>query len=38
MDFSKNCFEVNDYIIVDETNDYYVCKCNKCGEYFRKYK
>lgn len=32
------CANGYDYTIVDETNDYYVCRCNKCGEYFRKWK
>lgn len=38
MDWSKGCHETEDYVVVDETAEYYVCRCNKCGEYFRKYK
>lgn len=34
-----NCCSVNqDYTIVDETENYYVCRCNICGDYFRKWK
>lgn len=38
MDWENKCYETNDYTVVDETPSYYVCRCNKCGEYFRKYK
>lgn len=38
MDWSNGCYETEDYTVVDETKDYYVCRCNKCGSYFRKYK
>lgn len=38
MDFSKGCTETNDYTVVDETSEYYVCRCHRCGAYFRKYK
>jgi len=38
MDWSNGCYETSDYTVVDETESYYVCRCNKCGEYFRKYK
>ena len=38
MDWSNNCYENNDYRVVDETNQYYVCMCNRCGSIFRKWK
>lgn len=32
------CFVHNDYTVVDETSTYYVCRCNVCGNYYRRYK
>ncbi len=34
----NNDYTIVDYTIVDETEDFYVCRCNVCGEYFRKWK
>ena len=38
MSLFSCCSVNNDYTIVDETSEFYVCRCNICGEYFRKWK
>ena len=38
MNFSKGCTEGNDYTVIEETDRYYLCKCNKCGEQFKIWK
>lgn len=38
MGFFDCCTVNEDYTVVDETADFYICRCNKCGNYFRKYK
>lgn len=38
MNWAEKCYDINDYTVVDECERYYVCRCNKCGSYFRKWK
>ena len=38
MDFSKNCFETEDYAVLEEREDRYICRCNNCGGEFTIWK
>lgn len=33
-----NCCSNSDYTVIYETAEYYYCKCNTCGDYFRRWK
>lgn len=38
MDWSKECYETDDYTIIEEREDRYICICNKCGKEFTRWK
>ena len=38
MDWSKQCYQCYKFIIIEEYQDRYICKCEICGEIFTKWK
>ena len=38
MNFDKGCTFTCDYEIVTETESYILCRCIRCGGYFKSYK
>ena len=38
MDWSNKCYETNNYKVIKELEDRYICRCNLCGEEFTKWK
>ena len=38
MNWDKGCYECYEYEIVSETETYYLCRCIRCGNFFKTYK
>lgn len=38
MNFFLGCINCDDYAIIEEREDRYICICNRCGSEFTKWK
>ena len=38
MNWDKGCYECYEYEIISETKTYYLCRCIRCGNFFKTYK
>ena len=38
MNWDEKCYCVDDYFVIMETDEYYLCVCNKCNSTFKRWK